>query len=391
MLLLGSGLLIFAMNTQRLSVNDLPLIYYSLFAIYIFTAQPKLRINISWVSSLILITTIAVAASSVSPHQTQSFARLSIYTNLFLLSFSIYLLFQEQLIDGFEAILVAIIVVFLIVTPSTLIEYFKFSADPTKDHAKYISPDLSYYSHIRHYSYQAFIASSCVTILLLNTKKHKALYAIVTAICFAALVASTGRAAILSYLIFVFLCVYLTLGFIRALKISTLFIVLGAVGLTLIHISPYASLTESLILRTTSGFDMNSLLSGRLSFWHGALVSVMDNPLLGLGPDGFRHSEGVIPNTIQPHSSLIQLVVEYGWFGGAIILYRAWLFVAPQCRNLTSDSLNSRKRTCLVAFLIAYFIYSLLDGLFYHVLPMLHLAILMPLVFAFWKDSDKQL
>ena len=173
----------------------------------------------------------------------------------------------------------------------------------------------------------------------------------------------------------------------KALKIAIASAIGGILVLFTIHISPYSAITESILQRSGGEFSMNSILSGRLSFWEGALMSVFDSPVLGLGPDGFRYSEGVIPKTVQPHSSLIQLIVEFGWLGAAIIIYRSWSFIAPMCKGLGRNPSSHSTRIYLVAFLFAYLIYSLVDGLFYHVLPMVHLAFIMPLLFAFWKND----
>ena len=383
----GSLYVIYAFTTVRLSVPDLPKFYLLLFALYLFNQKPKLKINIDWCISLLLITIVAVAASSMSKFQFLSFSRLAIYRDLFLFSFSIYLILQVDLTKLSNAILAAIVCAFLLVAPLTLIEYFDFSKAAEVNDSRYISPKLSYYSHIRHFSYQAFIASCCAAIIYFNFPKFKYLSGVVCLVCVSMLIASTGRAAILAFMMFITGCSLMLYDTRKALKLGSLFLALTIGLLLLLSLTPYSSLTSSIVERTAQLGSIDQILSGRLSFWRGALRSVFESPLLGLGPNGFRWSEGAIPPAIQPHSSLIQLIVEYGWLGGSIILYRCWLFFAPLCRDLRSNNINERYRLCLVAFFLSYLLFSLVDGLFYHVLPMLHLAILIPLLFALTEQQ----
>ena len=384
---LVSVIILYSISTQHLSVVDLPKFYLSFFVFFIFNQQPKLRLNIDWCISLLLITCIAIAASLLSKHQTLSFGRLVIYRDLFLFSFSTYLILRSELIRLSNVILLSIVCAFLLVAPHTLAEYFDFSKAVGADEVRYIDPKLSYYGHIRHFSYHAFIASCCAAILYLNSPKYRAATGVVCLVCVSMLVASTGRAAILAFLIFISLCSFRLYDLRQAIKIGAIGLFLVVALLLILSFTPYSSLTTSIVERTAHISKLNQIFSGRISFWQGGLISVFETPILGLGPNGFSWSEGAIPETAQPHSSLIQLIIEYGWLGGGIILYRSWLFFAPMCRNLKHDTSSNKYRLCLALFFLVYLLYSLVDGLFYHVLPMLHLALLVPILFASTKQQ----
>ena len=121
------------------------------------------------------------------------------------------------------------------------------------------------------------------------------------------------------------------------------------------------------------------VMSGRLGFWRGVVDHSFESPILGHGPDGYRLLPSRIQGQVQPHSSLFQLVVEFGWVGGMIILVIFWRFFRQfytGTRPFGGSNNSEHLQKSMLAFISAFLLFSLIDGLLYHALPLAHFAIL---------------
>ncbi len=380
--------ILFLYSTGTFAADNLFGVYSLLILSYLFTSQEKLKPDVRALSGLLLISVVGIAASSLSKFPEISFSRLTIYRDLFLLGFAFYLFFQSRLVDSANLIFLAIVLVFLYTTPTTITEYFSFAANPENDRARYISPQLTYYGHIRHYSYHAFIASCSSVLLVYLNSQYRVLSGLLATLCVVALLMSTGRGAMLSLFIFAILLLSAHASWKQLIKFSILFATLAVIVLGILALTPYSSITESILLRTQHFGSLDQILSGRVGFWTKGLESISATPILGLGPEGYRWSEGVLPGIRQPHNSVVQMLIEYGYFGGTVILLVICALAMPLFK--IQDWRPSAQRNLhqgLNCFILAYLCYGLVDGLFYHLLPMLHLSFLIPIWFCLSKRS----
>lgn len=369
---------LYAFISAKLASNDLPTLYLCLIGIYLFSQQGKLKFSANWLFYLALISAVAIAASSLAPYPDVSFARLDIYRDLFLLGFAVYLSLQNQLEKVTDSLLLAAVIVFLIVTPITLTEQLSYSTNIAPDSARFISPKLSYFSHIRHYSYLAFISSCFALILLVRQPKYRGALLSLLIACVLALLLSTGRAAIAAFLFFALIVFAKRLPLLSLAKWAAVSLALVIAVFILLALSPFSALTDSLILRSQNIGDINQLLSGRVSFWQNSLSSIADSPLLGLGPEGYRWTIDALPSIAQPHNVVVQLFVEYGYFGGGIILVLVLGFIVWCATAKLKDKAQQELHFLLSAFIYSYILFALVDGLFYHTIPMLHLVLVVP-------------
>ena len=381
-------LLFVGFSANKLGGGDTVLVPLALILIYLFTSGPKLKPELDLIFALLILSAVGIAASSISRRPEISFDRLVLYRDVIFIGFCYYVLLKRGLVSNVSAVYLGVILGFLCVMPQTLFEYFMFSAQPEMSGQRFVAPKLTYYGHIRHFSYHAFFAACCATLLARHESVFRYVTVTLAAVCVIALVASTGRAAILAYLVFIFLLLRREFS---ALKISAIlaFLALAIVGvLVILSFTPAASLTESIILRSQQLTNPDQLLSGRIGFWKNALASIKDSPLLGLGPEGYRWSLSVPQGVRQPHNSFVQLAVEFGYLGAAIVLVTFARVTIPRISKFHSrDPATTSVYTGVSAILVAAFVYSLVDGVFYHFLPLIHVAVLAAVWFAAVNES----
>ena len=129
------------------------------------------------------------------------------------------------------------------------------------------------------------------------------------------------------------------------------------------------------------GQDLNQFGSGRVDLWRTSWESVRDHLPFGLGPNGYWF----MPNRIygvQPHSFLVQFILEWGLVGGllflGLLLYGFWRgFLAHVVGARGALDISSLSAGTAI---VALTVHGLVDGTYYHPQPSLYLA----LAFAIW-------
>ena len=107
------------------------------------------------------------------------------------------------------------------------------------------------------------------------------------------------------------------------------------------------------VLSETNGFG-----SGRLDIWQFAFSHFWDNPLTGIGLQGFRKlplpPEGIVSNA-HPHNFLIQLYLETGGIG----LILTWLLIVYVVRQFWGYAQKNIYGLAALSGLVAFFTASL--------------------------------
>lgn len=384
-------LVLFLTLIKRFDNSDLSYIYWPLLIAFLFSKTPKLELNFRWLVCLGLITLIGIASTTMSKYQDVSFFRVEIYKQFFLFSFAIYLTWRDKLSELLPYTCFIILIVFLLVAPFTLYEYFQFAKTLDNDQAKYISTKLSYYGHIRHFSYHAFIACCCGTTLWFKFPQYRKLFLALTLCCLIALLFSGGRAGLIAFFFFTACCCIKLMSYRKLLFVFLSLFFSTVAILIILKLSPFHSIVDSLIYRSGNFSSIDHILSGRPRIWNNALNSLSSQTLLlGMGPGSYLWTNDLQFGTVQPHSVIVQLIIEYGYLGGSIILLCCCYFLYTLYKsNKVAEHLKI-EHFCLCCFFTAYLIYSLVDGLFYHAFPMLHLAIIIPIWFSISNSLNKQ-
>ena len=252
---------------------------------------------------------------------------------------------------------------------------------------------LNYYSNIRHFGYH--LTASCLLsfYFILNSsfnwKKLSVGLALII-INFSILLITGSRQGILvTTLVLVTL---LTLYYRRHCgKISVLLLAGTAMLVTMVYFNG----GESLLLHLYERSSLEGLTSNRTEIWLTSLKRIGENWPLGFGPEAFialRKSMD-IETFVHPHSIFVQSLMEWGVIGSLIyfsILYRS---LSTAFGNIDFKNLPSMNPVVVIAFftLCGLLANSLIDGIFYHVLPIYFASIAFAILCAKNCDINSQI
>ena len=246
-------------------------------------------------------------------------------------------------------------------------------------------------AHIRHSGYQVTAGIGAVMVLFISATrisfaKVALLLLVLTVLC-TFLIWMGGRASIASVLAaFVLLAVTARVKGVASRGLWLAFSLSMAAGLVLaewLAVFDWNGVV-SLATRTAeavSAADLNQLGTGRIEIWRSSWESVREHLIFGLGPSGYRF----MPNHVfgvQPHSFLVQFLVEWGLAGGLLFLgllaYGFWRGVSDHVFRARGelDIASLSAGTIIVALTV----HGLVDGTYFHPQPSLYLA----LAFAIW-------
>jgi len=235
------------------------------------------------------------------------------------------------------------------------------------------STRLYVFRHIRHFNYEIAIVLMLATTCWLQKKtKLNAEYWFLFIFIGCLSLWTTGRGQIIVFYAFISL---LLLAPNRSLKIAAL---KPLVGFTLGIIVLILATPDSLSYmqdRSSSG-TVNNVSSGRVDLWlWGVDVTTASWPstIFGLGPEAyvrFRETPTLITETIpyhvQPHNAIIQLFMEFGLLGLAVLSMLVIKFI-----KISLNIVKSPTVICILSALAALSLYSLVDGIIYHASPLM--------------------
>ncbi|MCW7754188.1 O-antigen ligase family protein [Desulfobotulus sp. H1] len=146
--------------------------------------------------------------------------------------------------------------------------------------------------------------------------------------------------------------------------------------------------------RTGTASSLEHLLSGRTYLWKIAMESTAypyGSLSFGYGPDAFRMHPDV-QHVVQPHNFFFQALSEWG-IPGAIFFCSilAWLYTVCWKQGKKISSFNQYNLYLLPcqALWVAYFFLGLIDGVFYHALPLTLLAMSAAVIYAYDKQGNE--
>jgi len=394
--------LIFCLENRNyfIEVDMMKFIVIGLLIFTIFVNTERSKLKLQWWIYLLLFGTIALLSTHGSADYLISSIKISLDFFIISFGFLLYIIFFNDLQKYAKPTLLLIVLVFVVYSaPITLPEII--SQIPSDDRATWLagfkltqSFKLSYYDHLRVYSFHAFISCCCGYILVKHAGPEKWLrtfYLILFCICFFALLISYGRGSILAFIAFLVFDAYFTKGLIASLKAGAIAIVAFLISYAIIYFTPLSIISEFLFSSFVRGEDhqldgtANALSSGRLDMWAYALkVTLNDSPFYGHGPSSavwlFKGTDHSYAS--QPHNAVIQFIMDYGFLGASIICFLMYKMIKNFYIRFSLSSSNELLRRSLASFVAAYIVYALTDGLFYHPYPMIHFAIIVAVLAA---------
>jgi O-antigen ligase len=276
----------------------------------------------------------------------------------------VYLL-REKYIKP-EHLIIAIATSSLLPILWMLIDYWRMQ--PIR-YSTFLDEHLNAYSNIRHASYHA-VASYFFSLYFFVLRRQQAKFmwllagCILVAINIYFLIWSGSRQGILLVLLFtpIVLLLYFRPGIKRTLILISILLALSALTLFL---SGYSEAIDGIVDRFMTG-------RGRFKIWEYAVELIQSNYLFGIGPDAFYVIRRPRTWVIQVHNGILQILLEAGVIGCLLFVTSISLLLVKAKQlisNLSRGSHEYQSSLLTFCFLIAYLTNSMVDGIFYHVLP----------------------
>ena len=253
---------------------------------------------------------------------------------------------------------------FLFITVALVVFWF-LTPDPS--HHDWLRPP--FFTHIRHLTFFA------VAVLLLSPPKRERLWIWipVLTVTWGVLFWSGGRAGILVACFGIGLIVVLR----RQWNLLFYHAVAALMGFQLSLLFPvniqWLGLGSALE-RTVGSTGVNELFTGRLDIWRWSLQSLKGHWLFGIGPEGFRYlirSQEI--GISQPHGTWVQILLEWG-IPGAVAFLILQVKALVEIWRKRGKILENDYATGCFALIFGFALFSFVDGVYYHSLPMMLLA-----------------
>jgi O-antigen ligase len=239
-------------------------------------------------------------------------------------------------------------------------------------------PPCCFY-HTRHFGYLGTAAAAVLLGFICSLKATFSRQAlplwILLTITLAALIWSGGRAATGSTILT--MITLLILVFFTGPKTQMISITIGFLGSFLLAILISEQLIVfhwngimSMIGRTSTADNLNAVSSGRLSVWKEALQAWWQSPIFGLGSDAYTYIPKQNLRLAQPHSMIIQFLLEWGLFGIMFLIIIYTSFIKSVITYRSYDLANIPAPVLAAASTIfALAIHGIVDGTWYYPQP----------------------
>lgn len=239
------------------------------------------------------------------------------------------------------------------------------------------SARLAHFAHVRQYAEVAFFAAVGATAAGLMSARLAVPSLLLAAAALFGVVLTGSRGAFLSWLVFVLLMCVIGPARLRAVVHGTVVLAIST-GLVW-YLDRSGQLPSPNIFRRVASQVSGeaSFDSNRLAVWGQSIRQIVARPLFGSGPEGYWISACCDRNILQAHNFVLQFLLEFGLVGCTIVV----LLLARSIRRLGGPvsavnlAVASPVNRVLAGILAAYFAYSLIDQMMYHLLPLLHFAL----------------
>jgi O-antigen ligase len=331
----------------------------------------RLRIRRDIAAVLVAVGASVAVSTYGSPDIVLALPRLVLYVAVALLALALYLLYRDSgrlPVTSFCVAIASIHVIFVVEASIWIagVEPPFFQNGPR----------IANFVNVRHFGYVGFLAAASSLALMELTRSRYIIWIALTGTALFGIVAFGSRGALLSWILFAVLLA----SFGRNRK--TVIIGAGIALLAVFLLVWYLHWSE--ILQTPNFFSRIAALvgtethqSGRMFIWQQVIAALPDRPLFGFGPEGYSLSDCCERSYVQPHNFLLQGLLEFGLFGCALLGLLLWRGIAGfgGVRRLWVAMGSSSESVVLACLLAAYIAFCLIDGLLYHAVPLIHLAL----------------
>lgn len=252
---------------------------------------------------------------------------------------------------------------------------------------------VPYHTHIRHLSYHGMIAACLAGIVAATHPRLRIPALVLSALAVGGLIFFGARGALYGWIAFAVFAVAVSAGIRRRLSVQFLSTLLLASALSVSAAQlGYTNPFHGSLIDRVSSVESAVDTTGRVKIWKKALGGFTDSPIIGQGADGYRLTEWVTRGTVQPHNTLVQFLVEFGLLGCALIallLYKSFYRPTRQLFEPGRTSHAAVTSRLILACLGGVGVYAMADGLLYHAVPMILIAIILALYSVMLSEDSR--
>jgi len=247
---------------------------------------------------------------------------------------------------------------------------------------------MPHYANIRHFAYHGFLAAVSSTALFVMYRRCETTSLVLTAAALFGIVLLGARGALLAWLASVVLFLVFSRNRKRLFAFSSLSAGI-AVGSVYHLISTGLVRAPTLIQRMEAGMDSALYAADRLAIWADAVRAIGERPWFGFGPEGYILSRCCNLTVAQPHNFVLQFLLEIGVIGSTLLFLALVSMIRSRGgpRMITARLRSDVGMLALFAFLLSFLAYSMIDGLLYHAIPVMHFAVFLPLLLVSMESS----
>lgn len=344
----------------------------------------SLHIDRRWLLPSVLLG-VSVAISSVLAVDTEAaLLRARFDVTLLLMAAAIYIWFRDQPTLPLRAFFLALSVIHLPFLLEVLVEVAASRGNPYPN-----GPSVPNFSNVRFFGAAGCIAAICATGLVAVTRLRLLPLLLTTSALFG-VIAMGSRGALLAWLVFALVLLVAGVRRIWLVLHTALALCVAAVAVYALN-ATRLFLTPNIFLRQSISSGLNNYSSGRVQLWLDTWRAFVANPWFGLGPDGLLATGCCEQGVHHPHNIELQLLVALGVVGMAAAAYFAFiaLVVAGGPRRVISLIRQSEQAKILGAILVAFVVYAQVEGVLYHVIPLMHFVLFGALFAAALRAAGK--
>lgn len=316
---------------------------------------------------------VLAASAALSPNATAAMSRLRVYYSLAAFGSVLFVALRRCR----PYVVLQLLVVVAMIHMFFLIIALKAAAASVGQAAVAVPP---YFSNVRHFGYQGFLSACAALSLGFLDRRFRAAGLLLGSASLFGIILFGSRGALAAWAIFVTV--------LAALLRDRRRVVIAAAALSLAGalLASYAA-DQRHLFNTSSLFDRASVGASlvespsRLIIWRDAMTAIAARPVLGYGPEAFVTSGCCLrPKPLtHPHNVILQVLLESGFAG---LTSLAWVACAYFGQRITTALTLAREEgshagsAATLAMLAGFCSFAMVDGLSYHIVPLLHFAVI---------------
>lgn len=240
-----------------------------------------------------------------------------------------------------------------------------------------VKSDPPIYRHLRHLNYDlALIIPLAVYFFCVRKKRTDIPYYVLFVLLGYFTVWSGGRGQWLSLVVF---CLLVAASRPSTSRLRQLFVPAACfiLGAALVFVLGETQVVSNTVSRTLGSQSIDMLSEGRIKIWVYLVQQLIEHDRLwfGMGPEGVLALKGDWGIYIQAHNFIVQWLVEFGLVGTAALLLLVGR-ISWQCLVLVIKAKDFSLATAVSALFLSMLCFALVDGIYYHGLPLTMMLIM---------------